>query len=81
MNMSTIESEYQSRMEALEGRERVSRAMGLLQWTREMLARQVVSDLGTMSDERLKWEVAVRLYGLNDPVHEAIQRRLADVSS
>lgn len=78
--MSNIEAEYRFRMETLEGKERVARAMAMLQWTREMLARRVVSELGTVSEERLRWEVAARLYGLDDPVQETIQSRLADVS-
>ena len=67
-------------METLEGKERVARAMAMLQWAREMLARQVVSELGSISEEQLRWEVAARLYGLDDPVQKAIQTRLADVS-
>lgn len=78
--MSDIESEYRFRMEALEGKERVARAMAMLQWAREMIARKVISELGTVSEERLRWEVAARLYGADDPVQEAIQARLADVS-
>ena len=80
VKMSDIESEYQSRMQALEGKERVARAMVMLKWTREMLARQVVSEQGAVSEERLRWEVAARLYGLDDPVQQVIQKRLADVS-
>lgn len=79
--MSRIESEYQRRMEALEGKERVARAMAMLHWAREMLARQIVSEVGALSEEQLKWEVAARLYGPDDPVHKAIQARLTDVSS
>lgn len=78
--MSLVESEYRSRMEALEGKQRVARAMGMLQWTREMLARRVLSELGAISDEQLKWEVAARLYGSDDPVQKTIAKRLKDVS-
>ena len=67
-------------MDALEGRERVARALGMLHWTREMLARRVISELGDVPRERLKWEVAARLYGEDDPVQKAIRQRLADVS-
>ena len=67
-------------MEALEGKERIARAMAMLQWAREMLARQIVTELGDVSEQRLRWEVAARLYGLDDPVHKLIQTRLEDVS-
>jgi hypothetical protein len=52
----------------------------MLQWTRELLGRQIIAKSGAMSQERLKWEVAKRLYGA-DPVASAmIERMLADVS-
>ena len=79
--MSGIESEYQSRMDALSGRERIARSMAMLKWTREMLARQIRADLGTVSDERLKWEVALRLYGADGRTRTLIEQKLADVSN
>ena len=78
--MSNIEQEYRSRLDALEGKERVARAQVRLHWTREMLARQVVLEQGVLSDEQLKWEVAARLYGADDPVQLVIAKRLTDVS-
>lgn len=77
--MSAIESEYQSRMSNLEGVQRVARAMGMLRWTREMLARQIIADQGEMTDERLKLQVALRLYGADDRTRKLIERRLVDV--
>lgn len=61
--MSKSQQEYQTRMDQLSGKERVARAMRMLQWTRERLARPIVEELGEMSHERLKWGVALRLYG------------------
>jgi hypothetical protein len=67
-------------MDALSPKERVARSMAMLQWTREMLARQVVVESGAMSDERLRWEVALRLYQSDSTTRKMIERRLADVS-
>ena len=78
--MSQIEAEYQSRMESLPGRERVARSLALLQWTREMLARQIVAEKGPVSDERLKWEIALRLYRADSEVCLMIESKLANVS-
>lgn len=78
--MSAIEVEYRSRMDELSAKQRVARSMAMLQWTREMLARQVVADSGAMSDERLRWEVALRLYGSDPATRKMIEQRLADVS-
>ncbi len=78
--MSDVEAEYQLRINALSGTQRVARSMGMLQWTRQMLARQVVAESGEMSDERLKWEVALRLYGADPVVRKMIEGKLANVS-
>ena len=78
--MSKSQQQYQTRMDQLSGKQRVARAMGMLQWTREMLARQIVEELGEMSPEQLKWQVALRLYGADQRLVEMIARKLADVS-
>ena len=77
--MSSIESEYQSRMDALTGKERIARSMAMLKWTREMLARQILAEEGPMSDERLRWKVALRLYAGDAEVCRWIESRLAHV--
>jgi hypothetical protein len=74
-----IEEHYQSAMAALSPRERLERAAAMFQWTREMLARQIVAERGPMSAERLKWEVALRQYGADPAARALIERRLADV--
>ena len=78
--MSLIETEYQSRMDALTGRERVSRSLALLQWSREMIARQIKTEKGAIPNERLKWEVALRLYGGDGGLRQMIESKLTDVS-
>lgn len=77
---SFVEQQYRSRMDSLSPKERVARCAAMLKWTRDLLGRQVVEELGPISDERVKWEVARRMYG-SDPAAKAIvERRLADVS-
>ena len=39
-----------------------------------------VAELGAISDERLKWEVAKRMYGADPSARAMIDRKLADVS-
>ena len=78
--MSPIETEYQSRMDALTGKERVARSLALLSWAREMIARQIVAEQGAMDAERLPWEVALRLYGGDPAVRSMIEGKLRDVS-
>ena len=67
-------------MDALSGRERIARSLALLAWSRQMIARQIIAERGEMSEERLKWEVALRLYGSEPKVCQMIESELTDVS-
>lgn len=78
--MSAVEKEYQARMNALSPAQRVARSAALFQWTREMLARQVVAEKGDMPEDQLKWEVALRQYGANPAVRAMIEEVLESVS-
>jgi hypothetical protein len=75
----SIEQHYQAQMAALLPRERVARSLAMFQWTREMLARQIVAVRGPLSPERLKWEVALRQYGVDPQARAIIERQLANV--
>ena len=67
-------------MDALSPKERIARCAAMLKWTRDLLARQVNTELGVISDERLKWEVAKRMYGSDPTTKAMIDQRLEDVS-
>ena len=77
---SLIEQHYQSQMASLAPHERIERSLAMFQWTRELLARQILAERGPLSAERLKWEVAMRQYGADPTTKALIERRLADVS-
>ena len=74
-----VEQQYNSKMDALSPQERIARCAAMLKWTRDLLARQVTSELGAISDERLKWEVAKRMYGSDPAANAIIDQRLKDV--
>jgi len=78
--MSVVEAEYQSRMDALTGTDRVARSLAMLKWTREMIGRQIIAQEGPMTEERLRWKVALRLYAGDATICRWIESRLADVS-
>ncbi len=78
--MGLIESKYLDSMDALTPKERVARAAAMFQWARETIARQILSDLGPMSPERLKWMIAMRQYGSDSTTRELIQRVLLNAS-
>lgn len=80
MTTTTIEQMYQARMASLLPKERVARSMAMLHWTRALLARQIRKTHGEMPAERLKWEVAKRIYGADPRARALIERELADVS-
>ncbi len=75
-----VEQQYHSRMDALSPQERMARCAAMLSWTRNLLARQIIAELGAISDERLRWEVAKRMYGSDPTARAIIERRLEDVS-
>ena len=77
---SIVEQQYNSRMDLLSPQERIARCAAMLKWTRDLLARQVVAELGAISDERLKWEVAKRMYASDTTARAMIDQRLEDVS-
>jgi len=77
---SSIETAYQRRIDSMLPAERVARSAAMFQWTRDQLARQIVAERGQMDAEKLKWLIALRLYGGEPVVRELIERKLADVS-
>ena len=83
-NPSTTEAKYWSLIDALCPKERVARAAAMFQWSREMFARQFIRERTaegtTISDEELKWHVALRMYGSEPAVATMIRQRLEDVS-
>ena len=79
MSDAEIEDGYYARIDAMTPAERVARAQSIYNWTREAIGRQVVTDRGPMKPERLKWEVALRLYGSEPIIVEWIKGILARV--
>jgi hypothetical protein len=77
--MSRIDDDYRARMAALSGRERVARSLAQLQWAWDMIARQMLAERADLSPQRLKWEVALRLYGADPTTRRMIESKLTDV--
>ena len=67
-------------MDLMSPAERVARSAAMFEWTRDQMARQIVSEHGAMPHEILKWHVALRLYGDEPAVRRMIEQKLADVS-
>ena len=74
--MSLIDQQYHERIDAMTPKERVARAAEMFQWARETIARQIVAEVGPISNERLKWLVAQRQYGAEPGGRAMIERML-----
>ena len=58
-----IETAYRERIDAMSVAEKVRRAEELFRWSRDYLLRSIVASPGRMSDDDVKWEIALRQYG------------------
>lgn len=77
--MSPIEEEYRRRVDAMTPSERVKRAADMAFWARGVIARQILAEKGPRSEERLKWEVAERVYIGDRRALSVIRQELANV--
>ena len=72
-----IEKEYQKRISAMSPKEKMARMAAMTAWARQTMARQIRDDLGPeVSDERIKWLVAMKIYGSNPQTSALVQRML-----
>lgn len=60
--------------------ERLQRSIGIASWGRQIIAGQIVAEKGPMDDERLKWEVALRVYQDEGWVQSVIRQRLSKLA-
>ncbi len=74
-----IDLEYERRWKAMSYAEKVSRSAAMFAWTRQQMARRVRSDNPSLSDEEIKWRVALKLYEREPEVVKLIQEQLCNV--
>ena len=75
-----VEIEYRARIDAMSVADRIRRTEVLFNWSRDYLVRSIVAARGQMSDDEVKWEVALRQYGA-DPVTRKLIDELRDRAS
>jgi hypothetical protein len=80
-NVSVVEREYQAQVNAMTVAEKMERSAAMFKWAREIIARQIKTENPTISDERLRWEVAYRNYAAEPQARALIERMLARVSA
>lgn len=78
---SEIELEYERRWKAMSPAEKVSRSAAMFAWTRQQMARRIQRAQPSLSDEAVKWHVALQLYEREPEVVKLIQEQLSNVSS
>ncbi len=79
METSEIELEYERRWRAMSPAEKLSRSAAMFAWTRQQMARRIRSAQPSLSDEEVKWHVALKLYEREPEVVKLIQEQLSIV--
>lgn len=79
--MSLIEDTYRRSVAEMTPAQKLRRMHDMLHWVRDLYARQLREQLGNVSEERLKWEVALRQYGGDERTRRMIEGKLRDVQS
>lgn len=78
--MSVVPQRYEELIDAMPVHIKVARAAQMFQWSRDWIMRQVLAEKGTMSEERLRLEIAMKMYGHEESVRQLIEKALSHVS-
>jgi len=81
MPPTAVDIEYQRRIDAMSIKEKVERSAAMLAWTRQQIACRIRSEQANLTDEQIKWRVALKLYESEPNVVAMIHEHLDDVSS
>ena len=81
MEQSEIELEYERRWKAMSPAEKVARSAAMFAWTRQQMAIRIRNTQPSLSDEEVRWHVALQLYERDPEVVRLIQQLLTNVSS
>ena len=78
---SELGARFRAVQDSLPPHVRVARAAAMFAWARDLIGRDIVARTGPVSNARLKWEIALRLYGSDAVSRAMIQRMLDHVSA
>ena len=78
--MSVVQQKYDELIDAMPVHVKVARAAEMFRWSRDWIMRQVLAEKGPMSEERLRLEIAMRMYGHEESVRRLIEKALCHVS-
>ena len=71
--MKSVEQAYNERVRSMSTPERMRRLSSLMKWSRDFIARSIVTEYPEISETDLKWEVAIRLYGSDPKFRELVR--------
>ena len=81
VDVSEVELEYERRLRAMSPAEKMARSAAMFAWTRQQMASRIRIDQPSLTDEQVKWQVALKLYEREPEVVKLIQEHLSRVSS
>jgi hypothetical protein len=78
--VSVVQQKYEELIDAMPVHVKVARAGQMYHWYRDWIMRQILAEKGPLPDERLRLEVAMRIYGHEESVRHLIEKSLCRVS-
>ncbi|MBL8873877.1 MAG: hypothetical protein JNK90_29145 [Planctomycetaceae bacterium] len=80
MTMTEVDIEYERRWKAMSSVEKMARCAAMFAWTRQQIALRIRQEKPNLTDEELKWEVALKLYENEPEVVKLIKEHLGHAS-
>jgi endonuclease III len=77
--VSVVQQKYDKLIDAMPVHVKVARAAQMFQWSRDWAMRQVLAEKGPMTERRLRLELALRMYGHEEPMRLLIRKALSHV--
>jgi len=77
--VSEVDFLYQNAVDSMTPREKIARSIGMFNWSREFIGRQIQEANPGSSPERLKLLVALQIYGVDTDMRILIEGLLANV--
>ena len=77
--MSNVESLYQNAVDSMTPCEKIARSVGLFNWSREFIGREIQTANPNASSERLKLLVALRMYAGDARTRALVESLLVNV--
>ncbi len=78
--MSDVQRRYDELIDAMPVHVKAARAAEIFRWSRDWIMRQTLAEWRPMSEQRLRLETAMRMYGHEESVQRLIEEALSHVS-